>query len=120
MWKSLATIDRSCWVIDPIHPRRADIYRRIFLCMYYCFLPPRLRPKNFNHKFLLFLPHSPAAPPSVMAQLSWDPLKPNQPPELKFQGADAEVEDLRSTYEEHLEASPLVSLYIMRPFQSSY
>lgn len=86
----------------------------------FLFPPTPLRPKNFKYKFLLFLPHSPAAPPSVMAQLSWDPLKPNQPPELKFQGADAEVEDLRSTYEEHLEASPLVSLCIMRPFQSLY
>jgi len=38
-----------------------------------------------------------------MAQLTWDPLKPSQPPEIKFQGADAETDTLRCTYEEHLE-----------------
>lgn len=45
------------------------------------------------------------APPSVMAQLSWDPLIPNQPPDIKFQGADAEIDALRRTYEEHMEVS---------------
>lgn len=74
VWDSLSLIDKSCWVLDPIHPRKADMYRRIFIY-----------------------------PPSVMAQLTWDPLKPSQPPEIKFQGADAEIETLRCTYEEHLE-----------------
>ncbi|KAJ1520764.1 hypothetical protein ONE63_003859 [Megalurothrips usitatus] len=74
IWTSLFTIDQQCWVIDPVHPRKADMYRRIYI-----------------------------SPPSVMAQISWNPLKPNQPPEIKFQGADAEIDVLRCTYEEHLE-----------------
>lgn len=51
-------------------------------------------------------------PPSVMAQLTWDPLKPSQPPEIKFQGADAEIDVLRCTYEEHLEVvlAPITAL----------
>ncbi|XP_034234991.1 E3 ubiquitin-protein ligase FANCL [Thrips palmi] len=74
LWSSFTLIDKNCWVLDPIHPRKADMYRRIFI-----------------------------SPPSVMAQLTWDPLKPNQPPEIKFQGADAEIDTLRCIYEEHLE-----------------
>ncbi|KAK3926451.1 E3 ubiquitin-protein ligase FANCL [Frankliniella fusca] len=74
IWSSLALFDQQCWLIDPINPRKADMYRRIFI-----------------------------SPPSVMAQLSWDPLKPSQPPIIKFQGADAEIDKLRCLQEKHLE-----------------
>lgn len=73
IWSSLSLFDQQCWVIDPTHPRKADMYRRIFI-----------------------------SPPSVMAQLSWDPMKPGEPPDIKFQGADAEIDKFRCIHEEHL------------------